>query len=156
MIRSEPNETLQRMGESPVAELERYIEAVRVRSASFRVGRGMREISVAYTQGEWDELVAKYPPGTPVAGAVTSCHAFGIFIRLEGLPDVPALLEIIHFRVRETEPDHRIEFPADYPSVGDRVEARILGWCLRPKDVRLTQLSHLDWIPGRRSFRSGV
>jgi ribosomal protein S1 len=111
---------------------------------------------VAFTQGEWDELMARYPPGTPVTGVVTSCHRFGVFVRLERLPDVPALLEIIHFRVRETDAEHRIEFPADYPCVGDRVEARILSWCLHPKDVRLTQLSHLDWIHGRRSSSSGV
>ncbi len=111
---------------------------------------------MAFTEGEWHELMAKYPPGTPVVGLVTSCQRFGVFIRLESLPDVPALLEIIHFRVRETDPGHRIEFPADYPSVGDRVEARILSWCLHPKDVRLTQLRHLDWIHGPRRSSSGV
>lgn len=98
-----------------------------------------------FAQEDWDALMAKYPPGTPVGGVVTSCQIFGVFVRLDGLPDVPALLEIIHFKVNETDPQHRIEFPADYPPVGARVDARILGCCLRPIDVRLTQLSHLDW-----------
>jgi len=98
-----------------------------------------------FTQQEWDALMAKYPPGTSVGGVVTACHHFGVFIRVNELPEVPALLEIIHFKFNEENPQHHIEFPADYPSVGSRVEARILGWCLRPKDVRLTQLSHLDW-----------
>ena len=98
-----------------------------------------------FTQAEWDVLIAKYPPGTPVKGIVTCCQVFGVFVRLDELPDVPALLEIIHFKVNETDLEPRIEFPADYPPVGARVDARILGWCLRPKDVRLTQLSHLDW-----------
>lgn len=98
-----------------------------------------------FTQEEWDALMVKYPPGTPVGGVVTSCQVFGVFVRLDLLPDVPCLLEIIHFKINETDPHHRISFPEDYPPVGARVDARILGWCLRPKDVRLTQLSHLDW-----------
>ncbi len=98
-----------------------------------------------FTQEAWDELMAKYPPGTSVSGVVASRHVFGVFVRLDELPDVPALLEIIHFKVVETDPRKRIEFPADYPPVETRIEARILGWCLRPKDVRLTQLGHLDW-----------
>jgi small subunit ribosomal protein S1 len=106
-----------------------------------------------FTQEEWDALMARYPPGTPVRGVVTGCQVFGVFVRLDELPEVPALLEIIHFKVVETVPGHRIEFPADYPPVGDRVEARILGWCLRPKDVRLTQLSDLEWCHSRRSKR---
>ncbi len=98
-----------------------------------------------FTQEAWDDLMAKYPPGSSVDGVVASCPVFGVFVRLDELPEVPALLEIIDFKVIETNPRHRIEFPADYPPVGARIEARILGWCLRPKDVRLTQLSHLDW-----------
>ncbi len=105
---------------------------------------------MAFTQEEWDALMADYPPGTPVSGVVASCQVFGVFVRLDQLPEVPALLEIIHFAVREADPGHRFEFPADYPPVGARVEARILGWCLFPKDVRLTQLSHLDWCHNRQ------
>ncbi len=112
---------------------------------------------MAFTQEQWDALMAEFPPGTPVRGVVTGCQVFGVFVRLDEVPEVPALLEIIHFRVVETAPGHRIEFPADYPPVGDRVEARILGWCLRPKDVRLTQLSDLEWCHSRRpgAERSG-
>ena len=102
-----------------------------------------------FTQEAWDDLMAKYPSGTSVNGVVASCQVFGVFVRLDELPDVPALLEIIHFKVIETDPRHRIKFPADYPPVGAQIEARILGWCLRPNDVRLTQLSHLDWCHRR-------
>jgi hypothetical protein len=100
---------------------------------------------MAFTQEEWDSLREAYPRGTPVSGVVTSCQVFGVFVRLDALPDVPALLELIHFAACETAPGHDIGFPADYPAVGARIDARILGWCLRPKDVRLTQLSHLEW-----------
>lgn len=96
-----------------------------------------------FTQKQWDALTAQYPPGTPVSGIVTACQVFGVFVRLDTLPDVPALLEVIHFRQIEAEPARRIQYPEDYPPVGSRIEARVLGWCLKPKDVRLTQLSHL-------------
>ena len=105
---------------------------------------------MSFTQEEWDSLMAKYPPGTPVAGEVTSCQIFGVFVHLDQLPEMPALLEIIHFAVNEAAPEYRIKYPADYPPVGSRVEARILGWCLRPKDVRLTQRSDLNWTHPRR------
>jgi ribosomal protein S1 len=100
---------------------------------------------VEFTQEQWDDLIARYPAGTLVSGTVTNCQVFGVFVRLDELPDVPALLELIHFHEVEAEPGRRIEYPAGYPPVGSRVEARVLAWCAKPKDVRLTQLSHLDW-----------
>ena len=103
----------------------------------------------AFTQEAWDALITDYPPGTPVSGEVISCRVFGVFVRLDKLPDVVALLEIIHFGLLVAAPGHRIEFPVDYPTVGMRVEARVLAWSLKPHDVRLTQLQHLYWIQSR-------
>jgi ribosomal protein S1 len=100
---------------------------------------------VKFTQEQWDDLIARFPAGTPVSGTVTSCQVYGVYVRLDQLPDVPALLELIHFRQIEAEPAQRIECPTTYPPVGSRVEARVLAWCIEPKDVRLTQLRHLDW-----------
>jgi len=99
----------------------------------------------AFTQEEWDVLIAAYPPGTPVSGEVVHTAMFGVFVRLDQLPEVTALLEIIHFGLLVGDPQHRIEFPADYPAAGTRIEARVLAWSLKPRDVRLTQLQHLDW-----------
>jgi DNA-directed RNA polymerase subunit E'/Rpb7 len=95
-----------------------------------------------FAQVEWDSLIATFPRGTLVTGEVTSCQLFGVFVRLDQLPEVTALLEIIHFSLLADEPKHRIQFPTDYPVVGIRIEARILAWSLTPKDVRLTQLPH--------------
>jgi ribosomal protein S1 len=89
--------------------------------------------------------MARYPAGTSVSGSVADCQVYGIWVTLDDFPDVPALLEIIHFSIIQTDPDHRIEFPDDYPDIGARVDAQILAWSQKPKDVRLTQLSHLDW-----------
>ena len=103
-------------------------------------------IAREFSQSEWDSLIERFPNGTPVNGVVAACPVYGAWITLDDLPDVPALLEIIHFAICESDPDHRIEHPEDYPEIGTRISARILGWCAQPKDVRLTQLTHLDWI----------
>ena len=63
---------------------------------------------MGFTQDEWDALLAKFPPGTPVNGVVSSCQVFGVFVRLDEMPDVPALLEIIHFK-RTTSSTSRCE-----------------------------------------------
>ena len=99
-----------------------------------------------FTQDEWDKLIADYPPGTCVSGTVRACQPFGVFVLLDDLPNVPCLLEIIHFAVNESSPGHSIRFPTDYPPVGDRINARILAWSVKTHEVRLTQLSHLNWI----------
>jgi hypothetical protein len=103
----------------------------------------------SFSQQEWDDLAVRFAPGTPVCGVVVSCEVFGVFVELDDLPEVPALLELIHFQAVEEEPDRRLTFPEDYPKVGERVLARILAWCMEPKDVRLTPLSHLEWSQRR-------
>lgn len=111
------------------------------------------EATLQYTQDKWNQLISNYPPGTTVSGTVVEHQRFGVFVRLDDLPEVPALLEIIHFDVRESVPSHRIEFPADYPRIGDKIEARILAWCAKPNDVRLTQLSHMNWVSRPRHYQ---
>lgn len=108
-----------------------------------------------YTQAEWDKLIAEYPPGTCVSGTVRACKRFGVFVLLDELPDVPCLLELIHFGINESSPLHSIQFPMDYPTVGDRITARILAWSEKTHDVRLTQLSQLNWIPGNAVQSNG-
>lgn len=98
-----------------------------------------------FSQEEWDQLVAMYPPGKLMSGKVSSRQMYGVWVTLDELPDVPALLEVIHFEIIETDPEQNIEFPDDYPADGTLLKTRILGWCEKPGDVRLTQLSHLDW-----------
>jgi DNA-directed RNA polymerase subunit E'/Rpb7 len=81
-----------------------------------------------------------------VTGKVISVHPFGVFVDIGLDPRIPVLLEIIHFKIREDDPEHRINSTEDYPAVGDEIEARILAYSLKPHDIRLTQLSHLEWI----------
>ena len=68
-----------------------------------------------YSQQEWDELIERFPPGKPVSGIVAACPVYGVWITLDDLPDVPALLEIIHFAINESVPDNRFEHPRDDP-----------------------------------------
>lgn len=97
-------------------------------------------------QEEWDELQATLPRRSHVKGRVVSVHPFGVFVDIALDPRIPVLLEIIHFNVVEDQPGHRINSAEEYPAVGDEIEARILAYSMKPHDIRLTQLSHLDWI----------
>jgi ribosomal protein S1 len=101
------------------------------------------------SQQEWDDLQATLPRGSLVNGRVVSVHWFGVFVDIGLDPRIPVLLEIIHFKVVEDQPGHRIRFPDDYSAVGEAIEARILAYSMKPHDIRLTQLSHLDWLHSR-------
>jgi ribosomal protein S1 len=101
------------------------------------------------SQVEWEELQATLPRGSHVTGKVVSVHPFGVFVDIGLDPRIPVLLEIIHFKVIEDQPRHRINSAEDYPAVGDDVEARILAYSIKPHDIRLTQLSHLEWLHSR-------
>ena len=80
-----------------------------------------------------------------MTGKVVSVHPFGVFVDIGLDPRIPVLLEIIHFKAVENEPGYRINPAEYYPAVGDEIEARILGYAMRPHDIRLSQLSHLEW-----------
>ena len=101
------------------------------------------------SQTEWEEIQATLPRGSHVKGRVVSVHQFGVFVDIGLDLHIPVLLEIIHFKVRQDEPDHRIKFPEDYPKVGDDIEGRILAYSMKPHDIRLTQLGHLEWLHSR-------
>jgi ribosomal protein S1 len=101
------------------------------------------------SHNEWEQLQTTLPRGSHVKGNVVSVHPFGVFVDIGLDPGIPVLLEIIHFKIRQDEPKHRIEFPQDYPKVGDEIEARILAYSMKPHDIRLTQLGHLEWLHSR-------
>ncbi len=105
--------------------------------------------STPLSQIEWDELQVTLPRGSHVRGRVVSVHPFGVFVDIGLDPRIPVLLEIIHFKIVEDDPGHRINLPDDYTAVGDEIEARILAYSMKPHDVRLTQLTHLEWIHSR-------
>lgn len=107
---------------------------------------GSFSIQLQYPAEEWDALVAANPPGTRVSGHVVDCPMYGVWVKLDDLTEIPALLEIFYFRIRAFDPTHRISFPEDYPEIGEQLEARILAWPEEPGEVRLTQLNHLSQL----------
>ena len=102
-------------------------------------------MTTEFSQNEWDKLIEAYPVGTELTGVVKSQQQYGVWVTLDELPEVPALLEVVHFEAIESKPNRKLQFPDSYPAVGERISSRVLAWCEVPKDVRLTQLSHLDW-----------
>lgn len=48
----------------------------------------------ARVRSAWSATVAATPPGTPVSGEVIGRQPFGVFIRIDGLPEAVALAEI--------------------------------------------------------------
>jgi hypothetical protein len=56
------------------------------------------------TPAEWEEMQATLPRGCHVKGRVASVHPFGVFVDIGLGPRIPVLLEIIHFKIREDEP----------------------------------------------------
>ncbi len=100
-------------------------------------------------QQEWEDLQASLPRGSRVRGRALSVHPFGVFVNIGLDRRIPVLLEIIHFKIIEDQPGYRICSPDDYPKVGEEVEARILAYSMKPHDIRLTQLSHLEWLHSR-------
>jgi ribosomal protein S1 len=98
------------------------------------------------SQEEWDELQTTLPSGIQVRGRVVSAHPFSVFVDIGLDPLIPVLLEIIHLKVVQYQPGHRINAAEDCPAVGDEIDARILAYRMKPHDIRLTQLGHLEWI----------
>jgi hypothetical protein len=94
-------------------------------------------------QKEWGQLQATLPRGSNVKGRVVSVQTFGVFVDIALDPRIPVLLEIIHFKIREDDPEHRISFPQDYPAVGNQIEARILTYSMKPHTVRVEALTNV-------------
>lgn len=88
-----------------------------------------------FTQDQWATFEQDYPPGTVVRGQVINVAHYGMYIRLDELPGIPALLEIIQMP-HQVLP---VRYPDHYPALGDRIEARIMAW-VPGRGVTLTQL----------------
>ncbi|RSK36070.1 S1 RNA-binding domain-containing protein [Hymenobacter metallilatus] len=94
-----------------------------------------------FTQAQWNSLVQQFPFGTRVHGTIVHVAQFGVFVQLDEFPDVDALLEVIQMPRVELQPFQRIIYPDDYPAIGTRNEAFILGWPEKLGQIRLTQLA---------------
>ncbi|MFE5922972.1 hypothetical protein [Streptomyces sp. NPDC056468] len=75
--------------------------------------------------GSWAATVAALPVGTRITGEVIGRQPFGVFIRLEGVPDVVALAEI-----------SAMPLGMDLPALGASVEGEVF-WHSRGYQVRV-------------------
>lgn len=82
----------------------------------------------------WDELKSRWPRGTRVSGVVVKHMPFGVFLDL-GIPDCIGLIKITEIALR---PQRVTE--DDFPEIGARVEARVLSFDERNRQVWLTLL----------------
>jgi hypothetical protein len=68
------------------------------------------------TRLAWGATVAALPVGAPIAGEVIGRQRFGVFIRIDGVPDAVGLAEV-------TAMPHDAELPA----MGTRVAGQIIS-----------------------------
>lgn len=73
----------------------------------------------------WAATVASLPPGTPVTGEVVARQPFGVFIRVDSVPDALGLVELTCL------PDGVL------PACGTRVRGRVLDHVPRNRHVRV-------------------
>jgi S1 RNA binding domain len=84
-------------------------------------GDSARESVSMNEEAAWEAVKHSLPAGARVRGVVTRHFPFGIFIDLEGVP-FTGLVEIPEFK------DEGRMTPEEYPHVGARIEAVVLGF----------------------------
>lgn len=94
-----------------------------------RVNLGIKQLY----PNPWEELPAKYPPGTPVDGKIVNIADFGIFVEIE-----EGIQGLVH--VSELPPGEGENPLADF-QVGQEVRARVLEVLPGVKKIRLSMKS---------------
>lgn len=80
----------------------------------------------------WEDAKLKYPINSPVRGKVKAAFPFGVFIELEGEPEVKAFLDVASYNPSGDISDH-----VPLPQVGDVVEGSVSTHSDRDKQIRL-------------------
>jgi small subunit ribosomal protein S1 len=105
-------------------EIEAMVLNIDVEHEKFSLG--LKQIE----KNPWEELNAKYPPGTPVTGKVTNITDFGIFVELEeGIEGLVHISELSSKRVKTS---------SELFSVGDTVSAIIKNVDPKSRKIRLS------------------
>ena len=85
---------------------------------------------------KWNELARSYPPSTRVERTVLSSTTFGVFVKVNELPFVNALI-MLPYMFNYTS----LRYPEDFPVEGSPIEALILQWVEHSWNLSLMQLS---------------
>ena len=82
---------------------------------------------------EWESQKRKTPIGDTVVGIVVHQARFGVFVDLDsGTPGLVELPELVGGKALR---------PEDYPQVGEKIEAKVLGYSDRNQQVVLSPSS---------------
>ena len=100
-----------------------------------RVSLGLKQ----KTSNPWDKIAEKYPVNMKVKGKITNLVPYGAFVELE-----PGIEGLVH--VSELSWTKRIARPADVLTVGQEVEAAVLGVSKEDQKVSLS-IRALDTNP---------
>jgi ribosomal protein S1 len=87
-------------------------------------------------EGAWETAKARLRLGDAVSGVVVAQYRFGVFVDIGAA--FPALLEVIQFE-RASGPYTTME---KYPKVGSTVEANLVWFDDRDRQIKLTQRSY--------------
>ena len=95
---------------------------------------------------EWELTKARFPIGKRIAGKVVRRELFGVFVELED--GVIAFIDVINLS------DGKMNWPDDYPAVGETVEGTVLSHGERAQQIRLTLRSYDNWADYIRTAQS--
>jgi len=105
-------------------EIEAMVLNIDVEHEKFSLG--LKQIE----KNPWEELNAKYPPGSTVAGKVTNITDFGIFVEIE--EGIEGLVHISELSSR------RVKTSSELFSVGDNVTAVVKNVDPKSRKIRLS------------------
>lgn len=118
------------------------VKVLSVESSERRISLSIRELK----PNPWRQFVEQYALDQVIDGEITELKDFGAFMRIT--KDVDGLIHVSEIS------DQRIATPGDVLSVGDKVQARIIGINEEKRQVRLSMRSLLpppDVPPARET-----
>lgn len=104
-----------------------------VRKDEMKIACGIKQLE----KSPWEKISEKYPPRSKVEGIISGITPFGLFVRLD--ENIEGLIHISEVSRR------RIDNLSDHFTVGDRINAIVLGVDPRKKRLSLS-IKHFDMI----------
>ncbi|MEV5774365.1 hypothetical protein AB0L49_24410 [Streptomyces antimycoticus] len=83
-------------------------------------------------ESKWLEAKSRIPVGVRVSGIVEKRLPFGIFVKLDDFPDVPAVVDAISYL-----PDDAPVDPEDWPVEGEVLTATVVDHAEHNRQIKL-------------------
>ncbi|WP_295435911.1 S1 RNA-binding domain-containing protein [uncultured Thiodictyon sp.] len=119
---------------SEILRAGQAVEVAILRIEPSKDGKGRDKIALsirALSRDPWADAVESFPVGARVTGTVSRLQPFGAFVEL-----APGLDGLVH--ISELGAERRINHPSEVLSIGDTVEATVLGVDLERRRIALT------------------